>query len=296
MSALLKRFWTDHRLASVTSLALLFLGLLIKPWTLVLVLAVAFGGPLLQRLESFSTSPLAGWRRSNWVALALLVGAVLLALTGKSGGQGALILALLPVAWVLVTDRSVLRGTNSAATGPATRAAVEPGITAPPPPDPETAPPAVQTQAQIPLVGSELLNKIRELGDIGKSDLVRACGYVSTKADGGERLNFTAFYEALLEAKGVELSAASSEANEQEEGDSTTKDRSSIHPKQQGGNARDAVVEEETAAKDNLPLKASDRGFAIFASPLNVWDDISGLNENAAIELKEHSERFVKLI
>lgn len=46
MSALLKRFWTDHRLASVISLALLFLGLLIKPWTLALVLAVAFGGPL----------------------------------------------------------------------------------------------------------------------------------------------------------------------------------------------------------------------------------------------------------
>ena len=30
-------------------------------------------------------------------------------------------------------------------------------------------------------------------------------GYVSTKKDGGERLNFTAFYEALLEAKGVSL-------------------------------------------------------------------------------------------
>jgi hypothetical protein len=34
---------------------------------------------------------------------------------------------------------------------------------------------------------------------------VRACGYVSSKKDGSERLNFTAFYEALLEAKGVNL-------------------------------------------------------------------------------------------
>ena len=42
-------------------------------------------------------------------------------------------------------------------------------------------------------------------GDASKSDLVRACGYVSTKKDGSERLNFTAFYEALLEAKGVSL-------------------------------------------------------------------------------------------
>jgi hypothetical protein len=55
------------------------------------------------------------------------------------------------------------------------------------------------------LTGSELLAKVKEIGDASKSDLVRACGYVSTKKDGTERLNFTAFYEALLEAKGVSL-------------------------------------------------------------------------------------------
>ena len=55
------------------------------------------------------------------------------------------------------------------------------------------------------LTGSNLLNKVKELGDVSKSDLVRACGYVSDKKNGGERLNFTAFYEALLEAKGVNL-------------------------------------------------------------------------------------------
>ena len=57
------------------------------------------------------------------------------------------------------------------------------------------------------LTGSDLLSKVRELGDVSKSDLVRECGYVSEKKDGGERLNFTAFYEALLEAKGVNLSS-----------------------------------------------------------------------------------------
>ena len=51
------------------------------------------------------------------------------------------------------------------------------------------------------LSGSDLLAKVKELGDISKSDLVRSCGYVSTKKDGTERLNFTAFYEALLNAK-----------------------------------------------------------------------------------------------
>jgi hypothetical protein len=55
------------------------------------------------------------------------------------------------------------------------------------------------------LTGSDLLAKVKEMGDASKSDLVRACGYVSTKKDGSERLNFTAFYEALLEAKGVSL-------------------------------------------------------------------------------------------
>ncbi|MFL0770415.1 MAG: AbrB family transcriptional regulator [Prochlorococcus sp.] len=57
------------------------------------------------------------------------------------------------------------------------------------------------------LTGSDLLAKVKDLGDVSKSDLVRACGYVSTKKDGDERLNFTAFYEALLEAKGVSLGA-----------------------------------------------------------------------------------------
>ena len=55
------------------------------------------------------------------------------------------------------------------------------------------------------LTGADLLAKVKELGDVSKSDLVRACGYVSHKKDGSERLNFTAFYEALLNAKGVDF-------------------------------------------------------------------------------------------
>ena len=57
------------------------------------------------------------------------------------------------------------------------------------------------------LTGADLLANVKELGDVSKSDLVRGCGYVSTKKDGTERLNFTAFYEALLEAKGMNLGA-----------------------------------------------------------------------------------------
>ena len=56
------------------------------------------------------------------------------------------------------------------------------------------------------LTGEELLAKVKEMGGASKSEVVKACGYVSQKKDGSDRLNFTAFYEALLEAKGVSLS------------------------------------------------------------------------------------------
>ena len=59
------------------------------------------------------------------------------------------------------------------------------------------------------LTSTDLLNRIRDLGDAGKSEIVRACGYVSTTKDGKERLNFTAFYEAVLEAKGFDIGGTS---------------------------------------------------------------------------------------
>ena len=60
------------------------------------------------------------------------------------------------------------------------------------------------------LTGAELLTKVKELGDASKTDMATACGYVSKKKDGSDRVNFTAFYEALLSAKGVELGGSSS--------------------------------------------------------------------------------------
>ena len=55
------------------------------------------------------------------------------------------------------------------------------------------------------LVGEALIAKVKEMGSASKSEVVAACGYVSKKKDGSDRLNFTAFYEALLGAKGVAL-------------------------------------------------------------------------------------------
>lgn len=59
------------------------------------------------------------------------------------------------------------------------------------------------------ITGPELLAKVKGLGVVSKSELVRNCGYVSTRKDGGERLNFTRFYKTLLNAKSVNLGADS---------------------------------------------------------------------------------------
>ena len=59
------------------------------------------------------------------------------------------------------------------------------------------------------LTGSDLLAKVKDLGDVSKTDLATACGYVSKKKDGSDRVNFTAFYEALLNAKGIDLGGGS---------------------------------------------------------------------------------------
>ena len=61
------------------------------------------------------------------------------------------------------------------------------------------------------LTGSELLAKFKELGDINESEKVRACGYVSKKKNGSDRLNYTAYYKALLQAKGINTGDKGSE-------------------------------------------------------------------------------------
>lgn len=55
------------------------------------------------------------------------------------------------------------------------------------------------------LTGKELLQTIEELKDIPKADLVRKCGYAVYRNNGDEILNFTGFYEAVLEARGIAI-------------------------------------------------------------------------------------------
>jgi len=57
------------------------------------------------------------------------------------------------------------------------------------------------------LTGSELLAKVRQLEaeGLGKNEMARQTGYVTTKKDGTEKINRSAFFEALLQAKGVNI-------------------------------------------------------------------------------------------
>jgi hypothetical protein len=54
-----------------------------------------------------------------------------------------------------------------------------------------------------PLTGKELLERVKELSNLSKTEMVQACGYATSAKNGKVRTNFTAFYEALLEAKGM---------------------------------------------------------------------------------------------
>ena len=53
------------------------------------------------------------------------------------------------------------------------------------------------------LTGNTLINKVIELADMPKSDIVNACGYATVTKAGKQKLNYTDFYMALLSARGV---------------------------------------------------------------------------------------------
>ena len=51
------------------------------------------------------------------------------------------------------------------------------------------------------LSGNQLLTTVQSLPDADVKQLVKTCGYISTRKDGTEKLNFNDFYIALLTAK-----------------------------------------------------------------------------------------------
>ena len=53
----------------------------------------------------------------------------------------------------------------------------------------------------IMLTGNQLIQTIQNNSDLSKSDLLRVTGYTSVRKDGSIKLNFTAFYQALINIK-----------------------------------------------------------------------------------------------
>ena len=51
------------------------------------------------------------------------------------------------------------------------------------------------------LSGNQLLNTVQSLPDANINEVVKTCGYISTRKDGTQKLNFNDFYVALLTAK-----------------------------------------------------------------------------------------------
>lgn len=60
-----------------------------------------------------------------------------------------------------------------------------------------------------PLNGEELINKVKELGNLSKEEKAKACGYYTTTKNGVERVNMMQFLNALIDAEGIELDGIS---------------------------------------------------------------------------------------
>ena len=56
-----------------------------------------------------------------------------------------------------------------------------------------------------PLIGEELLQKVKELETVSKEEKARACGYYTITKNGIERVNMMKFLNALIDAEGIEL-------------------------------------------------------------------------------------------
>ena len=53
----------------------------------------------------------------------------------------------------------------------------------------------------IMLTGNQLIQTIQDTSNLSKSDLLRVTGYTSVRKDGSIKLNFTQFYQALINIK-----------------------------------------------------------------------------------------------
>ncbi|BAZ31887.1 hypothetical protein NIES4074_43600 [Cylindrospermum sp. NIES-4074] len=61
-----------------------------------------------------------------------------------------------------------------------------------------------------PLLGEELLRKVKELENESKEDKAKQCGYYTVTKNGIERVNMMKFLNALIDAEGIQLDSTPS--------------------------------------------------------------------------------------
>ncbi len=64
--------------------------------------------------------------------------------------------------------------------------------------------------ATTPLTGKALLQKVKELSHLPRRETAKRCGYYTNTKNSQSRVNLTAFYDAILAARGIPLGPESS--------------------------------------------------------------------------------------
>ncbi|MBD2101088.1 AbrB family transcriptional regulator [Leptolyngbya sp. FACHB-261] len=64
--------------------------------------------------------------------------------------------------------------------------------------------------ATAPLTGKALLQKVKDLASLPRREKAKRCGYYTKTKSGQVRVNLTEFYDALLAARGTQLSPETS--------------------------------------------------------------------------------------
>ncbi len=74
-------------------------------------------------------------------------------------------------------------------------------------PKTKKAPPTTENPTPTPttLTGSDLIDKVKELGNLSKEEKAKICGYYTVTKNGIERVNMMKFLNALIEAEGIDL-------------------------------------------------------------------------------------------
>src|SRR4028118_2343578 len=62
-----------------------------------------------------------------------------------------------------------------------------------------------KTKKMEPLVGEELIKKVKEQETLSKEEKAKACGYYTITKNGVERVNMMKFLNALIDAEGIQL-------------------------------------------------------------------------------------------